>query len=270
MVHLGLNNLANMLWHFGRIAEGAGKLQLDRESQNRFGLTPESGTMRWLQGEEVMLLEMSGAWRECLRAAREFLTEMGDVNHYLVGPILMMSSSAHMAQGDVRAALADSQRGFELARAIRDPQLLHSGLEIHARALLLDGQRREAEELLDELLALTPQLNEWFVKDLPWLVLDLGREQEYLEQAKSMPATPWLEAGAAIAERDFKSAAAIYERIGAKGSEAIARLHAAEALAAAGRRAEADAELAKAQPFFAAEGAKPYLRRCEALLVAAS
>src|SRR6266516_1768217 len=64
MVHLGLNNLANMLWHFGRIAEGAGKLQLDRESQNRFGLTPESGTMRWLQGEEVMLLEMSGAWKE--------------------------------------------------------------------------------------------------------------------------------------------------------------------------------------------------------------
>src|SRR6266550_4379933 len=188
MVHLGLNNLANMLWHFGRIAEGAGKLQLDRESQNRFGLTPESGTMRWLQGEEVMLLEMSGAWKECLRAAREFLTEMGDVNHYLVGPILMMSSSALMAQGDVRAALADSQRGFELARAIRDPQLLHSGLEIHARALLLDGQRREAEELVDELLALTPQLNEWFVKDLPWLVLDIGREQEYLEQAKSMPA----------------------------------------------------------------------------------
>ena len=270
MVHLGLNNLANMLWHFGRIAEGAGKLQLDRESQNRFGLTPESGTMRWLQGEEVMLLEMSGAWKECLRAAREFLTEMGDVNHYLVGPILMMSSSALMAQGDVRAALADSQRGFEFARAIRDPQLLHSGLEIHARALLLDGQRREAEELVDELLALTPQLNEWFVKDLPWLVLDIGREQEYLEQAKSMPATPWLEAGVAIAERDFTSAAAIYERIGAKGSEAIARLHGAEALAAAGRRAQADAELAKAQPFFAAEGAKLYLRRCEALLAAAS
>src|SRR5437762_13509303 len=124
---------------------------------------------------------------------------MGDVNHYLVGPILMMSSSALMAQGDVRAALADSQRGFELARAIRDPQLLHSGLEIHARALLLDGQRREAEELVDELFALTPQLNEWFVKDLPWLVLDIGREQEYPEQAKSMLATLLLGACVAVA-----------------------------------------------------------------------
>jgi hypothetical protein len=50
----------------------------------------------------------------------------------------------------------------------------------------------------------------------------------------------------------------------------VARLHAAEDAAAAGRRSEADAELAKAQPFFEAEEAKPYLRRCETLLAAAS
>ena len=270
LVHLGLNNLANMLWHFGRIAEGASKLQLDREVQARFGLTPESSTMRWIQGEEVMLLEMSGAWKESLAAARKFVTEMGAAHHYLVGPVLVWSTSVLMAQGDVRAALADSERAFELAREIKDPQALHATLGIRARALLLDGQRREAEELVDELLALTLQLNEWFVKDLPWLLLDLGREVEYLAQAKGMPVTPWLEAGIAIAERDFAAAATIYERIGAKGSEAIARLHAAEALAATGRRAQADVELAKAQPFFAAEGANLYLRRCEALLAAAS
>src|SRR5207247_1385671 len=51
---------------------------------------------------------------------------------------------------------------------------------------------------------------------------------------------------------------------------AAARLHAAEDAAAAGRRSEADAELAKAQPFFEAAGAKLYLPRCEALLAAAS
>src|SRR5437667_7291412 len=130
------------------------------------------------------------------------MTRQAVVNPSLAGPRLMIWSGSLIAHGYVRAALSDSQLGFELARAIRDPQLLHSGLEIHARALLLDGQRREAEKLVDELLALTPQLNEWFVKDLPWLVLDIGREQEYLEQAKSMPATPWLEAGVAIAERD--------------------------------------------------------------------
>jgi len=270
LMHLGMNNLANMHWHFGRIAEGARQLRSDRENQERFGLTPESSTMRWIQGEEVMLLELSGAWKESLRAARKFVAELGDASHYLVCPVLVMSTSVLMAQGDVRAALADSQHAFELAREIKDPQALHTALEVRARALLLDGQRREAEDLVGEFLALTPQLNEWFFKDLPWLLFDLDREAEYLEQARTVSPTPWLEAGIAIAERDFATAAAIYERIGAKGSEAIARLHAAEALAAAGRRAQADAELAKAQPFFAAEGAKPYLRRCEALLAAAS
>ena len=95
-------------------------------------------------------------------------------------------------------------------------------------------------------------------------------EAEYLELARAAPKTPWLEAGVAVAGRDFAAAAAIYERTGAKGAEAVARLHAAEDAATAGRRSEADAELARAQPFFEAEGAKPYLRRCEALLAAAS
>ncbi len=270
MMHQAYNNLANMHWHFGRIAEGASYLKLDREIQERFGLTPESATMRWIQGEEVMLLEMSGAWQECVDAARAFVTEIGAGSHYLVGPVLLMSTNALMAQGDVQGALAYSQRAFELAREVKDPQALHAALEIRARVLLLDGQRREAEELVEELLALKPQPNEWFVKDLPWLLLELGREAEYLVPAQGRPATPWLEAGIAIAERDFAAAAAIYERIGAKGSEAIARLYAAEDAAGAGRQSEAEAQLAKARPFFEAQGAKPYLRRCEALLAAAS
>jgi hypothetical protein len=105
---------------------------------------------------------------------------------------------------------------------------------------------------------------------LPWVLLDLGREAEYLEQAKTAPATLWLEAGVAVARRDFATAATLYERIGASGAEAIARLHAAEDAAAAGRRSEADSELAKAQRFFEGQGATAYLRRCEAVLAAAS
>ena len=270
IVHLGLNNLANMHWHFGRIAEGARKLQLDREIQDRFGLTPESGTMRWLQGEEVLLLELSGAWTGCLAAAREYLVAMGNERHYLIGPVLLMSSSVRLAKGDLPGALADSQRGLEFAREVKDPQQLHSALHHRARPLLLDGRRRESNELVDELLPLRPQLNEWWFRDLPLLMLELGREAEYLELARSAPETPWLQAGVALAGRDFAAAAAVYERTGARGAEAVARLHAAEGAAAAGRRSEADAELARAQPYFEAEGAKPYLRRCEALLAAAS
>jgi adenylate/guanylate cyclase family protein/double zinc ribbon protein len=76
--------------------------------------------------------------------------------------------------------------------------------------------------------------------------------------------------GIATAARDFLSAAAIYGRIGARGIEAIVRLHAAEDAAAAGRRAEADEELVKALWYFERERATFYLRRCEVLLAAAS
>jgi class 3 adenylate cyclase/tetratricopeptide (TPR) repeat protein len=264
IVHLALNNLANMLWHFGRVDEGAGKLKLDREIQERFGLTPESGSMKWIRGEEILLFELSGAWKRCLSAAREFLTALGDERYYLITPVLLITSSVRLALGDLPAALEDSRRGLEFAREVQDPQQLHSALHFHARPLLLAGRRRESEALLDELLALRPQLNEWWFRDLPWLMLDLGREAEYVELAGAAPPTPWLGAGVALAGRDFAAAA------GAKGAEAVARLHAAENAAAAGRRSEADAELAKAQPFFEAEGATTYLRRCETLLAAAS
>ena len=270
MIHRAMNNLANMHWHFGRIAEGADYLKRDREIQERFGISPDSATMRWIQGEEILLLEMSGAWRRAARDGREFLAALGDERHYLVSSVLMASSSALAAQGDLPGAHANSERALELAREIKDPQQLHSALIFRATPLVLDGKRREAEAVVDEFLAVSPQLNEWFFKNLPWVMLGLGREAEYLERAKKAPSTPWLEAGMAVALRDFAAASAIYERIGAKGNEAIARLHAAEDAAAAGRRSEADAELAKVQRFFEAEGAKPYLRRCETLLAAAS
>ena len=145
----------------------------------------------------------------------------------------MMSSSALMAQGDVRAALADSQRGFELARAIRDPQLLHSGLEIHARALLLDGQRREAEGARRQSSSRSrPSSTSGSSRTLPWLVLDLGREQEYAGCRRSPCRRRRGSGGRCNSGRDVQSPLRPFtRRIGAKGSEAIARLHAAEALA---------------------------------------
>src|SRR5512132_3777857 len=160
MIHRALNNLANMHWHFGRIAEGARCLRLDRETQERFGLTPESATMRWIQGEEVFRLEQSGEWQLALRDGRAFLAALGDDRHYLVATVLMVSSSALAAQGDVSGANEYSQRALELAREIADPQSLHTALVFRAKALLLEGKRRESEALVDEFFASEPQLNE--------------------------------------------------------------------------------------------------------------
>jgi len=258
-----------MNWHLGRVADGGRYLESDREAQLRFGLTPESSTLRWIAGEEVLLLEMSGAWVECLQKGRAFVNAVRGKS-YLFAPVLQMIAGVKLAQGDVPGALADSERGLELSREIKDSQQIQPALVSQARILEAAGRRRESGELVDEFLALEPDMNEWWLMYLPSLMLDLGREAEYFERTKTAIMTPWLEAGNATAARDFLSAAAIYGRIGARGIEAIVRLHAAEDAAAAGRRAEADEELMKALRYFERERATFYLRRCEVLLAAAS
>jgi hypothetical protein len=57
--------------------------------------------------------------------------------------------------------------------------------------------------------------------------------------------------------------------MGSLPDEAHARLWAAKVLVAAGRRAEADQQLAQALAFFRAVGADQYVREGEALLAAA-
>jgi hypothetical protein len=99
----------------------------------------------------------------------------------------------------------------------------------------------------------------------------LDRGREYLAAlGDEHPATPWLEAGRSAATGDFGRAAEVYEEIGARGAEAQARLLAAEALIAKGRRAEADTELARALAYFRSVRATAYTSRGEALLAASA
>jgi len=269
-IHLALNNMANMHWHIGRIAEGARYLELDRETQTGFGLTPASGNLRWIEGEKILYFDMVGSWHETLRQATQFIESLGEGRHYLVGACLLVSANALVACGDQTGALAASERALELAREVKDPQQLHPALLSRARALFAAGERRESQVLLDELMAAKPWLNEYWFKEVPWALLEQGREEEYLAAAKDAVQSAWVEAGVAVASHDFARAAAIYERCGARGVEAIARLHAAEQLASEGQTTRAGEELVRAHEFFLAEGATPYVRRCESLLAAAS
>jgi class 3 adenylate cyclase len=269
-MHLAYNNMANMHWHFGRVAEGARCLEIDRETQMRFGLTPGSGNLRWIEGEEILHLDLIGKWNDVVRRAEQFMSSLGDGRHYLVGACNLLVANALVALGDLPGALSSSERALELARQVKDPQQLHPALLARARTLFATDQRRESGELLDELMDAKPLLNEYWFKELPWALLELGRQVEYLTAAEDAAQTPWVEAGVAVASRDFAKAAAIYEDCGARGIEAIARLQAAEQLASEGQATRAEQELTKARGYFEAEGATPYLRRCDAVLAAAS
>jgi hypothetical protein len=132
------------------------------------------------------------------------------------------------------------------------------------------GDRAAVDELVVEVLREHDVELGWF-SDLPQLLAELGREAEFLTATeKAVTSTPWLEAGRAVAKRDFAGAAAIYAEIGARELEAKARLLAAEALVAEGRRAEADAQLTPALSYFRRVRATAYIARGEALLAASA
>jgi hypothetical protein len=95
----------------------------------------------------------------------------------------------------------------------------------------------------------------------------LGRGEELAEiGAMARMQTRWIEAATAFVGGDFQRAAEIYAECGSLPDEAYARLRAAEALIADGRRAEGDQELQSALGFYRSVGAAAYIREGEALL----
>jgi len=99
----------------------------------------------------------------------------------------------------------------------------------------------------------------------------LGRGREFLERAPGLgPSTPWFEAAMLWARGELVRAADVLGEIGSLPDEALARLRAAEKFVAAGRRPEADEQLARALAFWRSVGATHYIRDGEALLAEAS
>jgi hypothetical protein len=103
------------------------------------------------------------------------------------------------------------------------------------------------------------------------VLTELGREGELETIVESATvSTRWLDAARTYASGAFGEAADVYAEIGSVPDEAFARLRAAEALVAAGRRPEADAQLQRALTFYRSVGATAYIREAESLFAASA
>jgi hypothetical protein len=123
---------------------------------------------------------------------------------------------------------------------------------------------------LDELMGAKPRIGDLWTRELPLLLLQLDRATEYLDASAEGIATPWLHAGVATASGRLDDAARVHEEIGARADAAAARMGAAEAASAAGRREEAERQLALALDFYRRAGAIEYVRRGEMLLASSA
>ena len=174
-------------------------------------------------------------------------------------------------RGDVDSAEELWTRSVARGRETGDPQAIGPVLAGRAVFLLDHGRRAEAAALTDEVLALRDDkgraLAYRFVLSLGLLVHEFGRAAEFPRPGRGKL---WYQAGAMLARGDLVEAADLLGAHGLRTDEAYARLRAAEALTAEGRRAEAQVQLERSLAFYRSVGAATYVRRGEALLPASA
>ena len=262
-LHQALNNLANMQWRLGDLDGASASLARARTVNERYGY---AGGLMWLEVEDMLDHDVRGNWDEALARANAFLEEAGGTRHFLEGPVRVVRTVVYLGRGELEAAEGEVDVLLEHSRDVQGEQIA-PGLATAARVFFACGHDGEGAALLTELFRdHRTALGAHYLRELPLMLAELGRSDEYLAAVPEAHPSPWLDAGVAAAEGRFADAASSYEGFGARATEAWARLLAAEAFAAEGRRSEAEEQLAPALAFFRSARAVPYVQRGEALL----
>jgi class 3 adenylate cyclase/tetratricopeptide (TPR) repeat protein len=266
----GYANLGSALVEAGEL-ERAFKMYDDgRGAANRFG---DAERIRWFDAERMYECYWRGRWDELGRLADGVIAriEVGVLNTIEMDARLLRTR-IRLGRGQGPAALADSARALELGRRAAYPEMLVPALALHARTLEASGRPDEASACADELLSLWPEScpTSYWLADVAFTLHSLGRSGRLLEDAaRARTTSRWLEAATAVAEGKLQEAAELYQTIGSRPDAAMARLRSAQALADAGIRPQAEAELDRALVAFRQLGASYYVREGEALLLPA-
>ncbi|MEO5575011.1 MAG: AAA family ATPase [Gaiellaceae bacterium] len=255
------NNLGAVLSTIGDIRRTS---EIWREGKEVAELLGNATLGRYLRGVAIGADRSLGHWDDALRAADAFIAECeSGSSHYLEGDVQSSRVRILFARDDVEGALAGAARALELGRKIKDPQVLRPALNVNLHLALGLGRIADARAAAREVLTLG------VVSISLALAADpLGLRGEVRARLAEEPRTRWTEAAEAILDARFDAAADVLDEIGDLAAEADVRVQAATTLAAQGRRAEADVQLAKALAFYRSVGATRYIREGEALLAA--
>jgi class 3 adenylate cyclase/tetratricopeptide (TPR) repeat protein len=235
------------------------------EHADRFG---DREMARFLRGNLVVSVWLSGQWNEAIELADDFIGECEQGSpHILEGPTRLIRGCIELARGDRGRALADLDRGLALARTSRnDPQGMVPALIRNGWAQLRIGNSSEARQHFAEaipLLQQDPYARPWVLAEL---ASELGETSAVREVMLTLPPAPGRDAMVAVLDGDFAEAARLYGQAGIRLFEAEARLRLAEELILRGERSEGERELEQALGFYRTVGATLFVERGEALL----
>jgi class 3 adenylate cyclase/tetratricopeptide (TPR) repeat protein len=261
------HNLGIVVWTQGDFRRSRKLVDEAVALAERFGNSAIAEYSRHVQTQQLFA---GGEWDVAGMRADELLAacDAGE-SHYMESGVRDTRAWIRLARDDVTGATEDVEKSLPAARRAGDPQAVYPTLATAARLYLELGRRAEAAAAGRESLdLLTPT---YAPVDLAWVAEELGFGDELREHVAQIPIqTPWHDVIRAYLASDFGTAADVVHEIGDAVEEAFARLRAAEALVAAGRRAEADEQLQRSLAFWRSVGATRYVRQGEALLAVAS
>jgi class 3 adenylate cyclase/tetratricopeptide (TPR) repeat protein len=260
-------NLATSLVELGALERAWPVYELGRAAAARFG---DARGVHWLAVERPYELYWRGAWEEALAAAGSAMAEPD--SGYGEHSARSVRAWIRLARGDHAGALEDSVWALDFARRAEDVPALCQGLALRARVLAEAGNMDEAAAIADDAISAAgapDTLTSFWVADLAEALRELGRAEELVRPAPgSRTPTRWLVAARHVVAGEYLQAAEEYAVIGARPEEARARLRASTALASAGDRSAAEAELERARSFYADVEAGAYVRAAESLVAA--
>ena len=263
-----LNNLAVLaIWEegFARASEIYPEAQQIAE---RYG---DRDGLRFMRGNEIFAWWVVGRWDEASAAADAFVAECVSSPHYAEGIVRDARASIRLAKGDVAGAAEDREFVLEHAHRVKDPQRLLPSLAATAVSLVLLNREDEARTVAEETLALTRE-NVDLTGAVNHLVLVAGRlgiRDELRKIVDLAPNGPWKDLLVAGTDGDLERVSDLYSRFGAPTFEAYARLFGGEDAIAGGRRAEGEAQIARALAFYRSVDAQLLVRHGEGLLASA-
>jgi class 3 adenylate cyclase/tetratricopeptide (TPR) repeat protein len=263
----GLNNLATVTAHLGRLPQAFELYEEARKEARRFG---HGIALRWLETERVAELYWRGLWDEALERTEVVWDGEGEIALQEID-MLIVRAKIRFARADVDAAVRDVGKALDVAHEADDVQSLFPALAASAHIALAAGKPSEAGELVNALLAhwdrVGPVLPSWWLADLASAMEGLGRGAEIeLVHDRVAVATLWFDAAVSAAGGAWLRAASLFAQIGSAPDEAFSRLRAAEQLIGAGRGAEADLELEAALSFYERTRASAYVERARSAL----
>jgi class 3 adenylate cyclase/tetratricopeptide (TPR) repeat protein len=266
----GYANLGNALVEAGELERAFKVYEDGRSAANRFG---DADRIRWFDAERMYEWYWSGGWDDLLKLADDVVARIeAGLATAIEMDARLLRSRIRVGRDQGRAALDDSGRALDLGRRAGYPEMLVPALALHARTLEASGRPDDAAACADELLSLWPEScpTSYWLADVAFTLNSLGRSERLLEAAAGAWTTSrWLEAARAVAKGKLRQAAELYDAIGSSPDAALARLRAAQMLADAGNRRQAEAELDRALVTFRQLGASSYIREGEALLLPA-